>query len=133
MANLFTKLRILFNILLYYNISIQFTKFYLNYPNITLLGQCVISLGLFTFEKKLKTVHLLKYSQTLGALGYYLGFTRYLKSYIHYYAQLASLLQALKTSLFKKRFENGQQHWAYVFRTRLKSLTKKKLAAFDAV
>lgn len=33
------KLRVLFDIFKGYNISIQLTKFYLNYPNIALLGQ----------------------------------------------------------------------------------------------
>lgn len=63
-------------------------KFYLTYPDVTLLGQHVNSLGLLTSEKKLKALRLLKYPK----IEYYLGLTRYLRSYIHYYAQLASLL-----------------------------------------
>ena len=112
MPDLLTKLRVLFDIFLRYNISIQSTKSYLNYPDVALLGQRVNSLGLSTSEEKLKAVHLLRYSETLGALEYYLGLTGYLRSYIHYYAQLASLLQALKTSLLKKAPERSQQRRA---------------------
>lgn len=108
MQDLLTKLRILFNIFLHYNILIQSTISYLNYPNAALLKQRVNSLGLSTSEEKLKAVRLLKYPETLEALKYYYGLTRYLRSYIYYYAQLASPLQALKTSLLKKAPESGQ-------------------------
>lgn len=86
LPDLITKLHVLFDIFLHYNILIQPTKSYLNYPDVTLLGQCVNSLGLSTSEENLKTVCLLKYSKTLKALKYYLGLTGYLRSYIHYYA-----------------------------------------------
>ncbi len=133
LPDLLTKLRMLFDIFLHYNISIQPTKSYLNYPNMALLGQRVNSLGLSTSEEKLNAVRLLKYPKTLGALEYYLGLTRYLRSYIHYYAQLASALQALKTRLLKKAPESGQQRWAYASKTRLEPPTEKELAAFDAL
>lgn len=71
------------------------------------VAKCVNSLGLSTSEEKLKVVCLLKYPETLGALKYYLDLIGYLKSYIHYYAQLVSLLQALKTSLPKRAPESG--------------------------
>lgn len=47
-------------------------------------------------------MYLLRYPKTLGALEYYLSLMKYLKSYVHFYDQLASLLQALKTNLLKK-------------------------------
>ncbi len=75
----------------------------------------------------------MKYPKTLGALKYYLGLTGYLKNYIHYYAQLVSLLQALGTSLLKKALEGGQQHWIHASMTRLEFLTEKELATFDAL
>lgn len=80
-------------------ISIKPTKSYFNYSNVRLLDQQVNFLGLTTSDKKLKAVRLLDYPKTLGALEYYLGLTEYLKSYIYFYAQLALLLQALKTNL----------------------------------
>lgn len=55
-------------------------KSYLNYPDVTLLGQRVNILGLSTSKKKLKAVRLLKYPETLGALEYYLDLTGYLRS-----------------------------------------------------
>ena len=84
--NLLHKLCILFEIFLRYNISIKPTKSYLNYPDVGLLGQRVNSLGLITFDEKLKAIRLLCYPETLGALEYYLGLTGYLMSYIHFYA-----------------------------------------------
>lgn len=89
LPDLLYKLRILFEIFWRYNISIKPTKSYLNYPDVGLLGQRVNSLGLTTSEEKLKAVRLLQYPETLGALEYYLGLTGYLRSYIHFYAQLA--------------------------------------------
>lgn len=133
MVDLLTKLRVFFKIFLRYNISIQPTKSYLNYPNVALLGQRVNSLGLLTSEEKLKAVHLLKYPKILAALEYHLGLTRYLRSYIHYYAQLASPLQALKTSLLKKAPESDQQHQAYASKAKLETPTEKELAVFDAL
>ncbi len=133
LSDLFTKLRVLFDIFLHYNISIQPTKSYLNYLNVALLGQRVNSLGLSISKEKLKRVRLLKYPKTLEALEYYLGLTGYLRSYIYYYAQLASPLQALKTSLLKKAPESGQQYRAYASKTRLEPLTEKELAAFNTL
>lgn len=98
-----------------------------------MLGQRVNSLELSTSKEKLKAVRLLKYLETLGALEYYLGLTGCLRSYIHYYAQLVSLLQALKTNFLKRAPESDQQRWAYASRTRLEPPTKKELAAFDAL
>ena len=86
LVDLLAKLRIFFNIFLRYNISIQPTKLYLNYPNVALLGQRVNFLGLTISDKKLKAVWLLKYPETLRALEYYLGLTGYFRSYIHFYA-----------------------------------------------
>ena len=95
------KLRVLFEIFLHYKISIKPTKSFLNYPDVGLLGQRVHSLELIISDKKLKAIHLLTYPDTLGALEYYLGLTEYLRSYIHFYAQLAALFQELKTLLLR--------------------------------
>lgn len=78
-------------------------------------------------------VRFLKYPKTLAALEYYLGLPEYLRFYIHYYAQPASLLQALKTGLLKSTLESGQKRWAYASKAKLESPTEKKLAAFDAL
>lgn len=101
LPDLLNKLRTLFEIFLYYNISIKPIKSYLNYPDVALLGQRVNSLGLTTLEEKLKAIRLLTYPDTLGAIEYYLGLTGYLRSYIYFYTQLAAPLQALKTSLLR--------------------------------
>lgn len=86
LMNLLVKLCTLFEIFVTYNISIQPTKLFLNYPDVGLLGQRVDSLGLTTAKDKLQAIKLLTYPDTLGALEYYLGLTGYLRFYIHFYA-----------------------------------------------
>lgn len=83
--NLFSKLRILFKIFVAYRILIKSTQSFLNYPDVSLFGQRIDSLGLTTVKEKLQAIKLLTYSKTLGALEYYLGLTGYLRFYIHFY------------------------------------------------
>ena len=130
LPDLLDKLRILFDIFLHYNISIKPTKSYLNYPDVGLLGQRVNSLGLTTSEEKLRAIRLLTYPDTLGALEYYLGLTGYLRNYIHFYAQLAVPLQALKTSLLRHAPIGGQQRRAYASKTKLGPPTPQEYASF---
>ena len=117
--DLLQKLRILFEIFVAKNISIQPTKTYLNYPDVGLLGQRINSLGLATADDKLKAIRLLKYPDTLGALEYYLGLTGYLRSYVHFYAQLAEPLHSLKTSLLKGAPIAGPQRRSFASKTKL--------------
>ena len=102
LPDLLDKLRTLFEIFLAYNISISPTKSYLNYPDMMFLGQRVDFLGLTTSEQKLKAIKLLTNPDTLGALEYYMGLTSYLTNYIHFYTQLAPLLQDFKITLFRE-------------------------------
>lgn len=127
------KLCILFEIFLRYNISIKPTKSYLNYSDIGLFGQRVNSLGLTTSDKNLKGIRLLRYPETLGALEYYPGLMGYLRSDIHFYAQLASSLQALKTRLLKNVPETSQQRKTYALKTKLRPTSDSELASFQAL
>ena len=133
LPDLHSKLQMLFDIFLRYNISIKPTKSFLNYPDVGLLGQRVNSLGLTTSNKKLKAIWLLAYPDTLGALGYYLGLIRYLRSYIYFYAQLAAPIQKLKTSLFRHAPVAGQQRRAYASKTKLGPPTPQELASFQSI
>ena len=119
LSDLLEKLYILFDIFLEYNISIKPTKSFFNYPNVGFLGQSVNSLGLTTLEEKLWAIKHLTYPEMLGGLEYYLGLTGYRRNYIHFYAQLAAPLQALKTSLLHDAPVNGHQRRAYASKTRL--------------
>lgn len=101
MVDLLMKLRQLFEIFIIYNISIKPIKTYLNYPNISLLGQRVNSLSLTMVEEKLKVIQLLCYPNMLSVLEYYLSLTNYLCSYIYLYAQFAEPLQLLNTAFLK--------------------------------
>lgn len=119
LKDLFVKFCTLFEIFVTYNISIQPTKSFLNYPDIGFLGQRVDSLGLTTAEDKLQAIKLLTYPDTLGVLQYYLCLTGYLRSYIQFYAQLTKPLQVFKTSLLKEASIVGQQRRAYASKTKL--------------
>lgn len=131
--DLLVKLRTLFKIFFAYNISIQSTNLFLNYPDIGFLGQKVNSLGLTTAKDKLQAIKLLSYPDMLGTLEYYLGLTRYLCSYIYFYAQLAEPLQALKTSFLKGAPVAGQQRRAYASKTKLGTPTPRELATFHGL
>lgn len=128
--NLLKKLRILFDIFFKYNISIKLSKSFFNYLNVGLLGQQVNSLDLTTSEEMLKAISHLTYPERLGVLEYYFGLTSYLRNYIHIYAQLVALLQALKTFVLCDAPMSGQQHRAYVSRTKLGPPSPWKLAFF---
>ncbi len=123
----------MFEIFLDYNISISPTKSYLNYPNVVLLGQRVDSLGLTTLEQKLKAIKLLTYPDTLGALECYLGLTGYLRSYIHFYAQLVAPLQALKAAFLWQAPLGGQQRRAYASKTKLGPPIPQELTSFLSI
>ena len=75
----------------------------------------------------------MRYLEALGALEYYLGLTGYLRSYIYFYAQLASPLQAFKTRLLKSAPETGQQRRAYASKTKLGPPSNVELASFQAL
>lgn len=132
-SDLLEKLRILFDIFLKYNISIKPTKSFLNSRNVRFLGQQVDFLGLITSEKKFWAIRHLTYSETLGALKYYLGLTSYVHSYIHFYSQLAALLQALKTFLLCKALIKRQQQRAYASKTKLGYPTPWEHALFLSI
>lgn len=97
------------------------------------LGQPVDFLGLTTVTKKLQAIKLLTYLETLGALEYYLGFTGYLRSYIHFDAQLSEPLHSLKTRILKSAPVSGQQRRAYASTTKLGAPTQLKLACFRSI
>ena len=130
---LLSKLRILFEIFVAYNISIKPTKTFLNYPDVGLLGQEVNTLGLTTAKEKLDATRLLQYPLTVGALEYYLGLTGYLHSYIYYYAQLAEPLQTLKMTMLKSAPLSGQQRRAYALKTKLPPPSPAEMAAFQSL
>lgn len=129
-GNLFSKLYILFKIFVTYNILIKLTKTYLNSLDIGHLGQRVNSLGLTISDDKLRTIQLLHYLDTLGALEYYLGWTGYLCSYIHFYTKLTKPLQSLKTFFLKCVLVSGAQRRVFTLRTKLPLTTPSKKASF---
>ena len=131
--DLLSKLCILFEIFVTYNISIKPTKTFFNYPNIGLLGQEVNILGLTIAKEKLNAIRLLQYPLTMGVLEYYLGLTGYLCSYIYYYPQLAEPLQTLKTTMLKSTPLSGQQQRAYALKIKLLPPSPAELAAFQSL
>lgn len=91
------------------------------------------SLGLIISKEKLKAIRLLTYPNTLGVLEYYLGLTGYLCNYIHFYAQLVALFQALKTFLLHDALVSDQQCRVYALKTKLGVLTPQKLTSFQSI
>ena len=119
----------LFQLLSKYNIAIAPTKTFLNYPNINLLGRKVDLFDMATAEDKLKAISEIAYPTTLGNLEHYLGLTCYLRNHVHYYAQLSSPLQALKTLLLNNQ---GSQRRLFSSRQRLPRASPKKNKASRA-
>lgn len=74
---------------------------FLNYLNVELPRQRVNIFEFIISDKMLKAIRFLTYPDTLGALKYYISLIGYLQNYIHFYAQLAVLLQELKTLLLR--------------------------------
>ena len=66
-------------------------------------------------------------------LEYYLGLTGYLRSYIHFYAQLSELLHSLKTRLLNGAPISGQRKRTYTSKTRLGAPTLLELAFFRSI
>ena len=126
-------LRRLFPILVQYNIAIAPGKTFLNYPNVNLLGRKVDSFDMATSEDKLKAISEIAYPGTLGYLEHYLGLTGYLRSSVHYYAQLASPLQALKTRLLKEAPTKGNPRRGYSSKLRLPKPSELEEKSFQSL
>ena len=126
-------LRRLFQLLVDHNIAIAATKTFLNYPNINLLGRKVDSFGMATATDKLKAISEISYPSTLGDLEHYLGLTGYLRSSVHFYAQLASPLQALKTRLLKDAPSKGNPRRSYSSKLRLPQASKQEAESFRSL
>ena len=86
-----------------------------------------------TAEDKLKAISEIAYPTTLGNLEHYLGLTGYLRNHVHYYAQLASPLQALKTLLLKEAPNQSSQHRLYSSRQRLPRASPQEEQSFKSL
>ena len=84
-------------------------------------------------DEKLKAILPLTYPDTLGALEYYLGLTRHLRRYIHFYTQLTALLQEFKTLFLRHAPVAGQQRRAYASKTKLRPPTPQDLSFFQSI
>ena len=67
----------------------------------------------------------------LGNLEHYLGLTGYLRQKVHFYAQLAALLQCLKTQLLKQAPTKDNPWKAYASRMRLLTPSVAKETSFS--
>ena len=112
-------IRELFATLVKWNVSLAPAKTFLGYPDVQLLGQRVNSLGLTTAIEKLAAIAKIQYPLTVSDLEHFLGLTGYLRSYVHYYAQLARPLQDLKTQQLKLAPVKGNPRKAYASKTKL--------------
>ena len=78
-------LQAIFNFCIHFNILINLTKFFLNYPSIIFLGQYVNSFRLTIVKKKVAVVKIIEYLTMFDTLKYFLKLTKYLRSSIYYY------------------------------------------------
>lgn len=92
-------LRKLFTLFRQRRVSLNPKKSFLGYPSVTLLGQHVDSLGLSTSAEKIQAIKALKFPRSLRDLEIFLGLTGWLRSSIHWYAQIVKPLQERKTEL----------------------------------
>ena len=126
-------LRKIFSVLNKNNISIKSTKAFLGYSSVSLLGQKIDSLGLVTFEEKLKAIVKLRFSRTFRQLETYLGLTDWLRDYIAHYAGIFKPLQNRKTEFLRNGFTAENARRAYFSKTRVQHSTAEELASFDAL
>ena len=126
-------LRRLFQLLIEYNIVIAPIKTFLNYSNINLLDRKVDSFDMAIAEDKLKAISEIFYSSTLGDLEHYLGLINYLRSFVHYYAQLVSSLQNLKTRLLKEAPTKDNSRRAYSFKMYLSKAFSQEEQSFNSL
>ena len=80
-----SHLRQLFQLLRKKRASLASSKFFLEFLSIILLGQRVNSLGMSTFEEKIKAITALKFSYSLYNLEIFLGLTGWLRNSIPRY------------------------------------------------
>ena len=118
-------LRKIFDILRANNISIKFTKSFIEYSSISFLEQHVNSFELVTNDQKLKAIAKLTFPTTLRQLETYLRLTNWFREYIEGYAAKSKSLQERKTNLLKKvlLFERARKTFT--------SKTKLILSTFD--
>lgn len=90
-----------FNLFRQNRVSLSPAKSYVGYPSVTLLGQYVDGLGMFTTKDKIAAITSLRFPQNLGDLEMFLGLTAWLRSSIERYAQRADPLQKRKVMLNK--------------------------------
>lgn len=97
------------------------------------LGQHVNSFGLIIAKNKVTAVKMINYPAILGNLKHFLGLIKYLKSSIHYPAQVAQSLQNLKIILFKHVLIAKAQQKAFASCTKVLLSTNAKLVSFSTL
>ena len=86
------NLRKLFLLLMKHNIIITLIKTFLNYSNINLLNRKVNLFDIIIIANKLKAINEIVYFDIFDDLKYYFNLINYLRSFVHYYAQLVNSL-----------------------------------------
>ena len=107
-------LKTVFEMLQNNNISIKFSKTFLNYFFVTLFEQKVDSLNLFINVEKFKIIVKIQFSKTFRFLEIYFDFIEYFREYVFFYADVFKSLQIKKIELFKSIFivDNARKFYA---------------------
>ena len=125
-----THLRYVFDVLRFYNVTLQASKCFLAYPNIKLFGQRVDAFGLATHEDKLEAIQALKFPRSLHQLEKYLGLTGWLRRYIHSYAKVVEPLQKRKTELAKSCTTTGGKRKSEAVKRLIDTPSQEELEAY---
>ena len=98
-----------------------------------LLGQYINLLGLIIAKTKVAAVKTIEYPAMFGDLKHFLGLIKYLKSSIHYYAQVAQPPQDLKTTLLKPGPVARTQQKVFASRIKVPQFTDIELVLFTTL
>lgn len=100
-------LALVLEVLEHHHVSLEPSKAYVAFPEMSLLGQVVDAFGMSTPEDKVKAIANLQFPVTLRQLETYLGMTGALRQYVSFYAKKSEPLQIRKTEL--PRGQPGQR------------------------
>ena len=114
-----------------YEIILSFNKSFLKYSSVIFLSQKIDAFELTTIEKKLKTIAKFVFSNILKELKTYLELTKWLRTYVLYYVQMAKSLQKRKILLLKKKFTKENPRKQYVKKTYLKNSTNNEIKTYN--
>lgn len=126
-----SHLRLIFNRLLGYNITLSPEKTFLGFNSVIILGQKVNSLGMMTTEERIRSLMAWQFPRNYKELERYVGGVGFLRKYIPRFSQIVQPLEDYKTLLLKgSPSSGGAKRKHYSIRRELTEAGSKELEAF---